>query len=149
MTGVKDRATNRVHAQVVPFTDTETLRGFVCGHAAAGATVHTDETRAYRGMLEFDHEAVNDSAGEYVCGMPHTNGMESFWSMLKRAHKGTFRKISPKQLQRYVNEFVGRHNVREVDTLDQMGEVATGMAGKRLRHADLIVNNGLPSGART
>ena len=50
---------------------------------------------------------------------PHRNGIESFWSMLKRAHKGTFHQLSPKHLQRYINEFAGRHNVREFDTIEK------------------------------
>ena len=61
--------------------------------------------------------------------MAHTNGVESFWSMLKRAHKGTFHRLSVKHLQRYIDEFAGRHNVREMDTLDQMAHVAAGMVG--------------------
>ena len=75
---------------------------------------------------------------EYVNGQAHTNGIESFWSMLKRAHKGTFHKISAKHLQRYVNEFAGRHNFRELDTIDQMAAVARGLGGKRLPYRDLI-----------
>ena len=54
--------------------------------------------------------------------------------MLKRAHKGTFHKISPKHLQRYVNEFAGRHGVREKDTIDQMNAVVAGMVGRRLMY---------------
>ena len=81
--------------------------------------------------------------------MAHTNGIESFWSMLKRAHKGTFHKLSPKHLQRYVNEFAGKHNLREADTRDQMIALAVGLVGKRLRYRDLIAENGLPSGARS
>ena len=69
--------------------------------------------------------------------------------MLKRAHKGTFHKISPKHLDRYVAEFAGRHNVREDDTLDQMAGFAFGMVGKRLRYDDLTADNGLDSGARS
>ena len=68
--------------------------------------------------------------------------------MLKRAHKGTYHKMSPKHLQRYVDEFAGRHNSRELDTLDQMSAVAKGMDRKRLRYRDLIADNGLDSGAR-
>ena len=79
----------------------------------------------------------------------HTNGIESLWSMLKRAHKGTFHKLSPKHLNRYVQEFAGRHNLREHDTIDIMGAVACGMNGKRLRYRELIADNGLPSGARS
>ena len=77
-----------------------------------------------------------------------TNGIESFWSMLKRAHKGTFHKLSAKHMQRYVEEFCGRHNVRELDTADQMLLVARAMRGKRLRYRNLVADNGLSSGAR-
>ena len=84
------------------------------------------------------HESVRHSAGEYVVGDCHTNGIESFWSMLKRAHKGTFHKISPKHLNRYVQEFAGKHNVREKDTIDQMESMVAGMVGKRLLYRDLI-----------
>ena len=74
----------------------------------------------------------------YVNGMIHVNGIESFWSMLKRAHKGTFHRISRKHLHRYVAEFAGRHNIRPLDTLDQMAAIVQGMEQKRLRYADLI-----------
>ena len=70
--------------------------------------------------------------------MAHTNGIESFWAMLKRGYHGTYHKISPKHLQRYVNEFSGRHGIRERDTIDQMGAVVAGMAGKRLSYRDLV-----------
>ena len=66
---------------------------------------------------------------------------------MKRAHKGTFHKISPKHLHRYINEFAGKHNVRELDTMAQMQEIARGMAGRRLTYRALIADNGLPSGA--
>ena len=137
--GAKDRTTKRVSARVVESTDAPTLQGFVRERTAPGAKVFTDESRAYEGLgSDFDHEAVNHSVGEYVRGMAHTNGIESFWSMLKRAHNGTFYKISPKHLQRYVNEFAGRHNVRDFDTLDQMASVVAGLVGKRLMYRDLI-----------
>ena len=64
--------------------------------------------------MPFEHESVRHSAGEYVQDMAHTNGIESFWSMLKRAHKGVYHKMSAKHLQRYVNEFSGRHGIREL-----------------------------------
>ena len=106
-------------------------------HTAPGAKVFTDESSSYQGM-DFDHEAVNHSAGEYVRGMAHTNGMESFWSMLKRGYHGTFHHFSEKHLDRYVGEFAGRHNIREADTADQMAHMTQGMVGKRLRYRDLI-----------
>ena len=135
--GAKDRKTNKIKAAVVKVTDAKTLQGFVIATALAGATVYTDDAAAYKGM-PFDHESVRHSVGEYVRDMAHTNGIESFWSMLKRAHKGVYHKMSAKHLQRYVNEFAGRHGVRELDTLDQMNAVVAGMAGKRLRYRELV-----------
>lgn len=146
--GAKDRATNQVAAKVVDSTTTEELQGFVKDHAAAGAKVYTDDAAAYD-SLPFDHEAVKHSVAEYVRGQAHTNGIESFWAVLKRAHKGVFHKISPKHLNRYVTEFAGKHNVRDLDTLAQMTALVAGLAGKRLMHRDLVADNGLPSGARS
>ena len=137
--GAKDRKTNKIKAAVVKMTDTKTLQGFVVATAIAGATVYTDDAAAYKGM-PFDHASVRHSVGEYVDGMAHTNGIESFWSMLKRAHKGVYHKISAKHLQRYVDEFSGRHGIREQDTLDQMQSVVAGMVGKRLMYRDLVAD---------
>ena len=81
--------------------------------------------------------AVKHSVGEYVRGEVHTNGMESFWSMLKRGYYGTYHKMSFKHLRRYVAEFATRHNVRDFDTLDQMAALAKSMEGKRLMCRDL------------
>ena len=124
-------------ARTVPATDKPTLQDFVAEHTAPGATVFTDEASAYQGM-PFDHESVNHSAGEYVRDMAHTNGIESFWSMLKRGYHGTFHHFSEKHLDRYVGEFAGRHNVREADTIDMMGGMVTGLDGKRLTYRDLM-----------
>ena len=135
--GAKDRITNKIKAAVVKVTDAKTLQGFVIATTLAGATVYTDDAAAYRGM-PFDHASVRHSVGEYVDGMAHTNGIESFWSMLKRAHKGVYHKMSAKHLQRYINEFAGRHGVREHDTIDQMGWLVKGMVGKRLMYRELI-----------
>ena len=145
--GAKDRATDRVSAKVVQHTDAETLQGFVVEHAAPDAKVYTDDASAYTG-IPLDHETVKHSLSEYVKGDVHTNGIESLWSMLKRAHKGIYHKMSPKHLDRYVQEFAGRHNLREADTLTQMGMVVRGFEGKRLTYQALKLANGLPSGAR-
>ncbi len=148
--GTKDRATNRVSARSTAETDTPALSSFVADRTEPGAKVFTDESRAYSGLdAHYDHESVNHSAGEYVRGMAHTNGIESFWSLLKRGYQGTYHHMSPKHLDRYVTEFSGRHNDRERDTIDQMSHIAQGMVGKRLRYSDLIADNGLPSGARS
>ena len=134
--GAKDRKTNRVAAKVIEQTDQETLTGFVDAVADEEAMVYTDGSSSYQGRKR--HEAVKHSVGEYVRGMAHTNGVESFWSMLKRAHKGVYHRLSAKHLQRYVQEFAGRHNIREKGTVQQMQHVAAAMVGKRLLYRDLV-----------
>ncbi|MDE0120733.1 MAG: IS1595 family transposase [bacterium] len=133
--GAKDRATNRVSAAVISETDRRTLQAFVDAHADDGVMVYTDGASAYRGRP--NHEAVHHSVGEFVRGMAHTNGVESFWAMLKRGYQGVYHQMSPKHLQRYVDEFAGRHNLRELDTIDQMRLLAAGMVGRRLLYHDL------------
>ena len=144
--GAKCRTSNQVRAEVVEATDKATLHEFVEESADDDATVYTDDAAAYEG-IPFDHESVKHSVSEYVDGMAHTNGIESFWSMLKRAHKGTFHKISPKHLQRYVSEFAGEHNVRESGTLAQMRDTVARLVGRRLLYRDLIAPNGLSPGS--
>ena len=145
--GAKDRESNRVSARTVESANKATLHGFIAESANPSAVIYTDESSIYGG-LPFEHETVKHSVGEYVNGMAHTNGIESFWATLKRAHTGTYHKMSPKHLDRYVRQFAGKHNIRPLDTLDQMALVAASLVGKRLPYAELIEDNGLPSGAR-
>lgn len=100
------------------------------------APVFTDGHAAYRGLP--NHAVVEHSVGEYVRGKVHTNGVESFWSLLKRGYHGTYHKMSFKHLRRYVDEFAGRHNHRPMDTAAQMAAMVLSMDGRRLRYRDLI-----------
>ena len=145
--GAKDRRTNRVSAEVIGNTDQPTLQGFVAKNVDPSAKLYTDDHRGYVGLP--NHETVKHSVKEYVNGMVHTNGIESFWSMLKRAHKGAFHKMSPKHLQRYVNEFAEKHNIRDLGTLDQMLDTVARLVGHRLLYRDLVAKNGLSSMARS
>ena len=121
----------KVVAKPIPNTDEATLMAFVEDTVAPTSTIYTDGSSAYRHAHEdYAHETVRHSVGEYVRGQAHTNGIESFWSMLKRAHMGTFHKLSPKHLHRYVTEFAGRKNVRNEDTITQMAYLARGLDGK-------------------
>lgn len=135
--GIKDRKTNKVTAKVVKNTDKATLQDFVKRNADKSATVYTDDHKSYTD-LPFNHEVVKHSIKEYVRDQVHTNGVESFWDMLKRSHKGVYHKMSPKHLHRYVDEHVGRHNLRPLDTEDQMAAMVNGMQNKKLRYKDLI-----------
>lgn len=137
---VRDRATGRVHAQVVEQTNAATLVPFVAGNMEPGAKVYTDEAKAYERLP--NHETVQHGVGKYVDGQAHVNGLESFWSLMKRSYHGTYHKMSPKHLPRYVAEFAGRHNDRPLDTLDQMAAVVRRMDGKRLKYRDLAKGNG-------
>jgi len=138
--GMKDRDTNRVRAKVVATTDTATLEGFVAHHARTGATVYTDEAAAYRGLSDlcYRHESVQHATGEYVRDTAHTNGMESFWSNMKRGYQGTYHHWSRKHLNRYVTEFAGRYRNRQADTIVQMERTVRGMFGKRLQYGELV-----------
>ena len=136
--GIKNRETNQVRAKVILNTRQKTLFDFIEENVEEGSTVNTDDHKSYRGLVDYNHAFVNHSVGEYVDDQTHINGMESFWSMLKRAHKGTYHKMSKKHLNRYVNEFVLRHNIREMDTIDQMQFIVAGMVGRRIRYKDLV-----------
>jgi transposase-like protein len=136
--GAKDRETGHVQARVVGVAHGPVLRAFVREHARPGAWLYSDGHAAYTPLDgEYQHRAVQHSAGTYVIERTHTNGIEAFWSMLKRGLVGTYHQVSAKHLQRYVDEFAGRHNLRDADTRDQMAAIAKGLRGKRLRYADL------------
>ncbi|MDE2674466.1 MAG: IS1595 family transposase [Paracoccaceae bacterium] len=144
--GIKDRDTNMVVAKVVADVKKPTLQGYIHENVNPEADKFTDNNTAYSGLEK--RQSVNHSIGEYVRGKVHTNGIESFWAMFKRAHKGTYHKMSPKHLQRYVDEFVGRHYSRPSNTIDQMGGIVKMAVGKKLAYGDLVADNGLDSGAR-
>ncbi len=135
--GMKNRDTNQVKAQVVDSKDKATLQEFILKNTTSDTVVYSDENPAYSGLPR-EHLTVSHGVKEFVNGQAHTNGLESFWSMLKRGYHGTFHHISPKHLHRYIDEFSGRHNDRPSDTIEQMTHMVQGMEGKRLPYADLI-----------
>ena len=139
--GAKDRASNQVAARVVQSADADTLQGFVTECTLPGATVYTDDATAFNGVQR-KRESVKHSVGEHVRDQASTNGIESFWSMLKRAHKGTFHKLSPKHLDRYVRKFGGRHNMRDSGMLDQMRHTVARLMGRNLLYRDLVADSG-------
>ena len=146
--GAKCRTLNEVAAKVVQSTDKATLQYSVSDHAEPDTAVYSDDAVANQGIPN-PHETVKHSVSEYVNSiMAHTKGIESFWYMLKRAHKGTFHKISPQHLQRYVNETASKHNVRESDTIVQMRDAVVGLVGRRLMHRNLVACNGLSNSGR-
>ncbi|MDE0534451.1 MAG: IS1595 family transposase [Albidovulum sp.] len=143
--GMKDRDSKQIKAEVIPNTKKKTLHEFVNENSREDMPTYTDENLSYKGLP--NHKAVNHSVGKWVEGQAHTNGMESFWAMLKRGYHGTYHKMSKKHLERYVKEFAGRHNMREFGTEEQMREVFAKMIGQRLMYKDLVEDNGLSSGS--
>ena len=138
--GMKSRVTNHVTAQVIKPVSSVTLQRFIRSHTQARCLVYSDQNPGYLGLQKQGYvlESVNHSVKEYVNGQAHTNGIESFWALLKRGYYGTYHKMSAKHLPHYVNEFAGRHNIRGHDTVDQMALIAKGFIGKRLRYQDLV-----------
>ncbi len=136
----KSRKVSRVRANVIPNTTRETLQGKVREHVMPGSYVFTDQAGGYVGIApEYEHEFVNH-AEEYVRGQVHTNGMENFWSLLKRAIKGTYVFVEPFHLFRYVDEQAFRFNERRDDEGDR-GRFKTLLdyvAGRRLTYKQLI-----------
>ena len=93
-----------------------------------GAPLYTDEGSAYRGQKRL-HEAVSHGAGEYVRGEVDINGMESFWSLLKRGYVGTFHRMSPEHVHRYLPSSSGATTSGTSDTIDQMSAIVRGHGG--------------------
>jgi transposase-like protein len=111
--GILDREVRQVRATVVPNVKRETLQNEILRQVKFGSTVYTDDAVAYESGLQrrFVHDMVNHTV-EYVRGNVHTQGIENFWSLLKRTLRGTYVAVEPFHLQRYVNEQVFRFNNR-------------------------------------
>ena len=120
--GIRERKSGRIQAMPLSRTDRATLQGAVMANVKPGSTVYTDDYGAYTGLngLIYRHRSVRHSARKYVAWQAHTNGIESFWAMLKRGYHGTFHHVSEKHLGRYVNEFAGRQSRCDMGTLAQM-----------------------------
>jgi transposase-like protein len=129
----------RVRAEPISSLSKAYLQRFVRANAREGATVVTDAFRSYAGLSDaYTHKTVNHSVGEYVRDQAHTNGIESFWALLKRGHYGIFHSMSGKHLHRYVNEFAFRHNTKQAGTMGFIEATVGRMVGKRLTYKELI-----------
>ena len=102
-----------LRAEVVKNTTGKHLKAFIGKHLELDSQVHTDEWKGYKNLSKsFKHGIVKHNTGQYVDGDAHTNTLEGFWSQLKRGLNGVYHKVSPKHLQKYINEFVFRYNTR-------------------------------------
>jgi transposase-like protein len=141
--GMLDRETRKARAQVIPNVRREVLMDAILENVQKGAKVYSDSYPAYKSLpaMEFVHEAVNH-VQEYVRGEVHTNGIENFWSLLKRGLKGTYVSVEPFHLDRYVDEQIFRFNNRAtkdnpLNDADRFVLAVSQIAGKRLTYAEL------------
>ena len=128
--GMKERG-GPVLASPVNATDKPTLQGLVRRHVEPGSTIYTDEHGSYAGMPEYDHDTVRHSAGEYVRDQVSTNGIESFWALLKRGYIGTHHWWSVKHMHRYVAEYEHRQNTIGLSGEPAIGTLIRNGGGKR------------------
>ena len=135
--GMKERS-GSVRAMPVASNDQATLHPIIRDNVEAGSTIYTDEHKAYEGLPEYNREVVRHSAGEYVNGAASTNGIESFWALLKRGYYGTHHWWSVKHLHRYVAEYQHRQNTIGLSGERAIGRLVRGGEGKRLTYAALI-----------
>ncbi|MEM9686338.1 MAG: IS1595 family transposase [Bacteroidota bacterium] len=136
--GYKERD-GKVKAEVIPNLQHETLKENIEKNVKKDATICTDELKGYNGIEGYTHLKVNHSAKEFVNGMASTNGIESFWAVLKRGYVGTYHDFSTKHLPRYINEFSFRQNEGncKIDTIDRMKALCDKGIGKYLSYKRL------------
>jgi transposase-like protein len=136
--GMLDRESRQIRAKVVPNVKRDTLQKEILSTIAPGSKVYTDQAVAYNQLQkQYIHETVNHAV-EYVRGQVHTNGLESFWSLLKRNLAGTYVCVEPFHLDRYLAEQTFRFNHRKGwDDLGRFHLAMNSVAGKRLTYAEL------------
>jgi len=142
--GVVSRGSKQAVAKKVQRADAATLVPFVEGATAPGSTVYTDDAPMYDALPSMfnrlHHETVNHSAGEYVRGKAHTNGVESFWALLKRGYTGVFHDITWKHLDRYLAEFSQRWNMLGLSSEERIDAILKAGVGERLTYASLTAD---------
>src|ERR1039457_5891499 len=141
---------SKVRVKVVNNTKKKTLQAEVREHVMAGSAIFTDALKSYEGLDEFQHEVI-DHAVAYVNREVHTNGLENFWSLLKRSIHGTYVSVEPFHLFRYVDEQVFRYNNRKGSTdmndYDRFKLVMSRIVGKRLTWSQLTGKESSPTQA--
>jgi hypothetical protein len=127
-----------VRTAVIPTTRKKDIQPEVRRHIAAGSALYTDAIFSYQGMSEYQHQVI-DHAVRYVNGRVHTNGMENFWSLVKRGLNGTYVSVEPFHLFRYLDEQAFRYNYRKkpMDDGQRFEHALSHVLGKRLTYAEL------------
>jgi transposase-like protein len=132
--GLLDRETGTVRASVVGTRRKHHLHREIRENVAPGAELNTDALKSYDGLDEYAHKVI-DHAEAYVDGTVHTNGLENFWSLLKRSIKGCYVSVEPFHLFRYLDEQSFRYNERKAADVERFRKVLGSISGKRLTYA--------------
>ncbi len=136
--GILERGTGKVRTKVASDRKKNTLQPFVKANVETGTQIHSDEYGDQWRMDEYTHTLVNHLQ-TYVDGNVHTNGIENFWSLLKRSIGGTYVSVEPFHLFRYVDEQAFRYNNRlPMSDAARFGYLVRKIVGKRLTYAQLI-----------
>lgn len=136
--GILERGTGKVRTKVASDRKKNTLQPFVKANVETGTQIHSDEYGDQWRMDEYTHTLVNHLQ-TYVDGNVHTNGIENFWSLLKRSIGGTYVSVEPFHLFRYVDEQAFHYNNRlPMSDADRFGYLVRKIVGKRLTYAQLI-----------
>lgn len=126
-----------VRTRVVPDTKKKTLQGEIRENVESGSEVFTDALTSYQGLdPEYVHQFI-DHAEKYAEGKVHTNGLENFWSLLKRSLNGTYVSIEPFHLFRYLDEQAFRFNEREGRDSDRFRKALGSVVGRRVTYSEL------------
>lgn len=129
---------SKVRLEVVANRKKHQLRKTINSNVTEGTTLYTDALRSYDDMSEDYMHKVVDHAEKYVDGQIHTNGLENFWSLLKRSLKGTYVSVEPFHLFRYLDEQAFRFNNRKsLDDFDRFRLALSQVVGKQLTYADV------------
>jgi transposase-like protein len=136
--GMLDRGSREVRAKVIPNAKRETLQKEILEQVGFGSTVYTDGWKGYNGLKQakFVHDTVSHM-NEYVRGQVHTQGIENFWSCLKRTLNGTYVAVEPFHLDAYVDEQVFRFNNRNMKDAGRFNKAVGQVVGKRLTYAQV------------
>ncbi len=133
--GILERG-GKVRTTVIPNRKKKALQAEVRKHVEAGAALYTDALQSYSGLNEFEHQVI-DHAAAYVDGRIHTNGLENFWSLMKRGINGTYVSVEPFHLFRYLDEQSFRYNNRKLTDGERFSIAVTGVVGKRVTFDEL------------
>lgn len=140
----------KVQAHVLPSRHSNVVQQKIREAVLPGSSIYTDNMNGYRGIdafSEYEH-AVIDHVQRYVDGKVHVNGVENFWSLLKRSLKGTYVAVEPRHLSRYLDEQVFRYNNRQTVDAGRFVKVLSQTEGKRLTYKELTAKSSTKAAQR-